>query len=159
MTLNNRIAITLTVVFLIASVIVVVQSRYNLCIQYDKSMYFVLGLLDKYNRIPEKGSYYAFMFYAVPNDARYGQQFVKKVGCVEGEHLYNMGRKFYCNGEYIGTAKEKDKKGNLAPLYNYDGMIEKGKFFAVGEMIDSYDSKYWGFVDNKWITGKVIKLF
>lgn len=158
MTLSNRIAITLTVVFLIASVIVVAQTRYTFCVQYDRSVYFNLGLLDKYNRTPTKGDYYAFMFYAVQNE-RYGQQFVKKVGCVEGEHLYNVGRKFYCNGQYVGTAKEKDKKGNPAPLYNYNGIIEKGKFFAVGEMIDSYDSKYWGVVDNNWVIGKVIKLW
>jgi len=156
--LSNRIAITLTVVFLIASLIVVVQKRYTFCVQYDKSVYFTLGLLDKYNRKVEKGNYYAFMFYAVNNE-RYGHQFVKKVGCVEGEHLYNVGREFYCNGDYIGTAKEKDKKGNPAPLFNYDDIIEKGKFFAIGEMIDSYDSKYWGFVDNNWIIGKVIKIW
>lgn len=159
MSLSNRIAITLTVILLITAVVVVVQKRYALCVQYDKSVYFTLGVLDKYNRKPEKGSYYAFMFYAVPNSDRYGQQFVKKVACIEGEHLYNEGREFYCNGEYIGKAKERDKKGNPAPLFNYNGVIEKGKFFASGEMIDSYDSKYWGFVDNNFVTGKVIKLF
>lgn len=159
MFLSNRTIIIMTVVSLTVLTIAAVQDRYAFCVQYDKSVHFTLGLLDRYDRTPQKGGYYVFMFYAAPNSQRYGEQFVKKVACVEGEHLKNVGREFFCNGEYIGTAKEKDKKGNKAPLYSYDGIIEKGKFFAVGEMIDSYDSKYWGFVDNSWLIGKVIKLF
>lgn len=158
MSVSNRIALTLTVIFLFVAVIVVVQQRYVFCVQYDKSVYFKLGLLDKYDKIPVKGQYAAFVFYAVAND-RYGQQFVKKVACTEGEYLTVLGRDFYCNNEYIGTAKEKDRKGNPASLYQYKGVVEKGKFFSIGEMIDSYDSKYWGFVDNSWMIGRVIKLF
>lgn len=156
---NNIIFLALSVLLIITSIIIVIQSRYSLCVQYDKSVNFILGYIDRSNRMPEKHRYYAFMFYAVPTDARYGQQFVKKVGCLEGEHLQNRGRDFYCNGEYIGTAKEKDKQGNPAPLFTFNGIIMKGKFFAIGETKDSYDSKYWGFVNNQWIIGSVTKIF
>jgi len=144
---------------IVISLTAILQRRYAFCFQYDESVNFRWGLLDRYDRKPSKDSYYAFVFYAVVNDKRFGQQFVKKVVCVEGERLYNIKRDFYCNGKYIGTAKEKDKKGNQAPLYEFNGIIEEGKFFVVGDVKDSYDSKYWGFVDSSWVVGKVTKIF
>ena len=134
-----------------------INERFKLAVQYDYSVNFILGLLDKKDNDVEKGTYIAFIFRAVNNE-RYGKHFVKKVACLSGEYLKNKGRDFYCGEKYIGTAKLYDKQGNLVGLFDYAGKIEDNKLFVIGETGDSYDSKYWGFVDRSWIIGRVHKI-
>ena len=134
-----------------------INERFKLAVQYDYSVNFILGLLDKKDNVIEKDQYVAFFFKAVNNE-RYGKHFVKKVACLGGEYLKNKGRDFYCGEKYIGTAKLFDKQGNPAGLFEYSGKIEESKLFVIGETRDSYDSKYWGFVDKHWIRGRVYKI-
>jgi len=137
------------------------QPRYKIALQTDYSVHFLIGMMDRINKEPLKGQYFAFNFLAVQGDPRYGWQFVKKLGCAEGEKLESKGpegRDFYCNGEYLGTAKHFSKEGRPLKAFQYNGLIPKGYLFAVGETRDSYDSKFWGFVNNQWIIGTVQKI-
>jgi conjugal transfer pilin signal peptidase TrbI len=131
------------------------QERYKLGFQYDSSVDFRLGLIDKGDKAPHKGKYCAFKFLADPKDIRYGNNFVKRVACTEGENLTHTDRDFYCNGKYLGTAKRYGTNGKFLSVFDYSGPVPKGKFFAVGENMESLDSKFWGFADNKWVIGKV----
>ncbi len=135
-----------------------VQERYKLGFQYDSSVNFRLGLIDKGDKTPQKWKYCAFKFLADPKDIRYGNNFVKTVACTEGEKLTQTGRDFYCNGKYLGAAKKYGADGKSLPIFDYSGFVPKGKFFALGENMESLDSKFWGFADNKWVIGKVYKI-
>ncbi|HAM52308.1 MAG TPA: hypothetical protein DCP92_17035 [Nitrospiraceae bacterium] len=118
-------------------------------------------MLDQRNKEPVKGQYFAFNFLAVKDEPRYGQPFVKKLGCAEGEQLESAGpegRDFYCNGQYLGTAKHFSKTGKPLKTFQYKGVVPKGYLFAIGETRDSYDSKFWGFVNKQWIIGTVAKI-
>lgn len=148
--------ITAALFFIIIFLVVLaIQPRYKIVFQTDYSVNFEIGILDLYKKTIEKGEYFGFYFLALNNDERYGWKFVKRLACKEGEHLETIGRDFYCNSEYIGTAKSFDKKGNPTTIFHYKGIIPRGSLFAIGESLDSFDSKYWGFVDQKWILGKV----
>ena len=144
--------------FFISLIAFWIQPRYRLAVQTDYSVNFLLGVTDRGNSSPAKGEYFAFQFLAVPDEPRYGRDFVKRLGCVEGEHLENRGREYYCDGEYLGTAKEFSKTGKTLRIFEYNGIIPKDSYFAVGETKDSYDSKFWGFVRREWIIGKVTKV-
>ena len=50
-------------------------------------------------------------------------------------------------------AFEKDSKGNDLPLIS-GGVIPAGKYFVTSPSLRSYDSRYWGLVDEKDIIGK-----
>lgn len=157
---TEKAAIILLSVLILSLAVFRLQRRYRFAVQTDYSVHFLLGITDKMDRIPRKGGgeYFAFKFLAAPGDARYGWDFVKTLGCNEGEFLETRGREFFCNGISIGRAKEYTKKGKpLTPFY-YRGTVPQGQYFAVGETKDSYDSKYWGFVRKEWIIGKVYKL-
>lgn len=132
-----------------------VQRRYSIAIQYDRSVSFTIGLLDKNNKDIRKGEYFAFEFLAVKDDDRYGQHFVKRLGCMEGEYLVTKGRDFFCDGKFIGRAKEFSMEGKPLPVFIFDGYVPPGRLFAVGEIRDSYDSKFWGFVAKEWVLGTV----
>ena len=89
----------------------------------------------------------------------HGAIFIKKVACIPKQKLVEKNRCFTCNGKPIGCAKERDRKGNPAPLFKWNGIIPPGKYFVVGTSRDSYDSKYWGFVDKTAIIGKAYRIF
>lgn len=133
------------------------QERYRIVLQKDYSLDLNVGFLDKQDRAFSKGDIVAFKFLVV-GDKKYNQDFMKKVGCNEGDIIERKGLDFYCNGVFISRAKTHDKKGNPTQLFDYSGAIPAGKFFAIGDHIDSYDSKYWGFADANWVFGKVKKI-
>lgn len=74
-------------------------------------------------------------------------QLVKRLGCISGQYLNRQGKQFYCNGKEIAQAELTDSKGHILSVFHYSGIIPEGKAFAVGDTINSYDSRYWGFID------------
>ena len=71
----------------------------------------------------------------------------KKVGCVSGDSLSVKWKKhYYCNGTYLGYAKDKSIKGNPVENFIHNGIIPEGMLFVIGDHPDSYDSKYFGFL-------------
>jgi signal peptidase I len=83
---------------------------------------------------------------------------IKLIRCLPRDTLSAKGRNFYCNNRFIGEAKQRDKQGKDTPLFVWDGMIPEGRYFVMGTHIDSYDSRYWGFVEQKDIIGKAYLL-
>lgn len=144
---------------LIALLAFAARGRYKIAVQYDYSVDYVLGILDVADKEPRVGEYFGFYFLADERDDRYGERFVKLLGCEAGDLLETQSRDFYCNGKYIGTAKEYSLKGKPLPVFVYNGVIPEGCLFAVGESRDSYDSKIWGFVKKEWVIGTVHKIF
>lgn len=72
---------------------------------------------------------------------------VKRLGCMEGQYLNRLNYQFYCDGKEIAIAHAKDSMGKSLPLFHFTGVIPAGKAFAVGDTDNSYDSRYWGFID------------
>jgi signal peptidase I len=88
-----------------------------------------------------------------------GEKMVKNVVCKEGMYLKVVGRDYYCNGVYLGRAKEKDRYGKYVENFKYDGVIPEGYYFLMGTHPDSYDSRYYGFAPRERIIGKVLFVF
>jgi len=77
-----------------------------------------------------------------------GIKVTKKVGCVAGDLLeVRKGNAFFCNHVLIGHAKDKTKDGQPLNVFLFNGTVPEGKLFAFGTNKDSYDSRYFGFVD------------
>lgn len=72
----------------------------------------------------------------------------KKIGCYQGEWLERrQGVHFYCNGNYLGAAKQVAIDGKDMPLFRWkNGVVPFGQVFVVGSHVDSFDSRYWGLV-------------
>lgn len=82
----------------------------------------------------------------------------KRLACWSGDSLTVTGRDVYCNDEFLGTAKETGLTGQELPLFEFNGVIPNGLAFAVGSHADSFDSRYWGFVDVS-TTERVVPIF
>ncbi len=72
---------------------------------------------------------------------------MKIARCIPGDYLKVTDRRYYCNNEYLGTAKEHSLKGEKVENFVYDGVIPQGKLFVMGEHRDSFDSRYFGFIE------------
>lgn len=73
----------------------------------------------------------------------------KKVTCVSGDTLTTNveARTHFCNNVYLGKAKEFTKDNAPLPFFVFNGEIPEGYVFVSGTHADSFDSRYWGFLD------------
>ena len=87
-------------------------------------------------------------------------QMIKQVGCLPGEQLTtDEAHLFTCNGRPLGQALEADNKGQPLPLFSFNGTVPAGKLFMVGSHPRSYDSKYFGFIDEHEIRHQALPLW
>ncbi len=78
---------------------------------------------------------------------------LKKVSCVTGEKLETRAREYYCSGVYLGTAKWYSFKGEPVDSFIYSGTLPEGKLFVTGRHVDSFDSRYLGFIERSKVEG------
>lgn len=71
---------------------------------------------------------------------------VKRIGCMPGQYLSKLGYQFFCDGDEIARAMLTDSDGEKLPVFTFSGPVPAGKAFVVGDTINSYDSRYWGFI-------------
>jgi len=80
---------------------------------------------------------------------------IKKASCIYPSVLTVKGYNFFCDGKLIAVAKKTyyNKYNKIVPLshFVYNGQIPKGKIFFTGSNKNSYDSRYFGFVDKNRI--------
>ena len=89
-----------------------------------------------------------------------GKMLVKKVTCDEGDTLTEKGKEYFCNGTiYLGRAKDFSLKGERLKNFVYNGVIPKGFCFVEGSNINSYDSRYWGFLRKSDIEARAYPVF
>jgi type IV secretory pathway protease TraF len=93
--------------------------------------------------------YIMFLFHGdeyYPDEAN----FIKRIACLPGQKLAYNGSAWSCdnallrNGEYT---YDTDRVGKKLPRFCFSGIIPDDRFFVLGDSPDSYDSKYWGFVE------------
>ncbi len=98
-------------------------------------------------RMPQRGDYVAFR---IPPNRFYPSDhggFLKIARGVAGDQVTRQGRKFFVDGEYIGTAKTLSLNGlplELGPV----GVIPPGEWFVWTPDVDSFDSRY---ADIGWV--------
>ena len=97
---------------------------------------------------------------AVKVGMKKSEEMLKIIGCNEGDQLtIDEEKKFYCNGEYLVRAKDFSLKGEPLQHFVFNGPIPKGVMFVMGQHKDSYDSRYFGFVDKSRILAKAYPIF
>ncbi len=112
-------------------------------------------------REPRRGDIIVFKY---PKDP--SRDFIKRVIGVGGDVVEERDKKVYVNGKplnepYIQHTDNDtrpigmDVRDNFGPVY-----VPKGKLFVMGDNRDqSYDSRYWGFVDLKAVKGKALIIY
>jgi len=109
---------------------------------------------------PKRGDVVVFVF---PED--HSKDFIKRVIGLPGETVEIVGKKILINGRqihdpwgvyrgYVGGAIGKIQE-HFGPV-----VVPKNAYFMMGDNRNhSYDSRFWGFVDKRFIEGKALILY
>ncbi len=110
---------------------------------------------------PRKGDIVVFIY---PEDR--SKDFIKRVIATSGDTVEIRNKKIYLNGKLY-----KDNKGVYVDNFNIPGSVQPrdnfgpvtvppSSLFVMGDNRDqSYDSRFWGFVDLKDVLGKAIVIY
>jgi signal peptidase I len=112
-------------------------------------------------RNPERGDIIVFKYPENPK-----KDFIKRVIGTGGDVIEEKNKAVYVNGRVLNepyavhsdTSMKppgNDPRDNFGPI-----KVPKGKLFVMGDNRDqSYDSRYWGFVDLKEVLGEAIIIY
>jgi signal peptidase I/conjugal transfer pilin signal peptidase TrbI len=118
--------------------------------------------LDRSPERVSKGDYVLFRHRELPAGmgVKTPEDVLKIVGCDEGDVLsVDSDRLFFCNGDYLVRAKEVSLKGEPLRHFVFNGTIPRGYVFVMGQHRDSYDSRYFGFIEKKSIRARAYPIF
>jgi signal peptidase I len=109
----------------------------------------------------ERGDIIVFRFPGDPS-----REFMQRAVAVEGDTIESGNKIIYVNGKTVQEpyiqhidpslqSRESSPRDNFGPL-----AVPSNKCFALGDNRDqSYDSRYWGYVDLKDIEGKAVVIY
>jgi len=107
---------------------------------------------------PERGDVIVFDF---PEDP--SKDFIKRVVAVPGDVIEIREKRVFLNGEelsepyiqHVDASTSVPRRDNFGPV-----MVPENKYFVMGDNRDeSYDSRFWGFVERNTIAGKALILY
>ncbi|WP_163338755.1 S26 family signal peptidase [Desulfopila sp. IMCC35008] len=85
---------------------------------------------------------------------------IKEVGCIPGDLLTrDADGVFFCKQNLLGKALTKDSKGNVLPVFDFNGPIPMGRFFMKGTNPRSFDSRYFGLIHDSAFLSKALPLW
>jgi conjugative transfer signal peptidase TraF len=127
--------------------------------------HFFLVEKDKKDHL-ERGDYVSFYTRDLMPYYPKGSKFIKRIVGMSGDFISKSGQIFtICQKENPSQciaveARTTDSKGNPAPQFiPKSKKIPPGCFFVMGDHPRSFDSRYWGYVCEKEVIGKAVKVF
>jgi signal peptidase I len=110
---------------------------------------------------PRRGDIVVFVF---PEDKT--KDFIKRVVGTPGDTVEIRDKKVYVNGKTVGEPYTRYADGTAVDAFikGRDNMppiaVPPGKYFVMGDNRDrSYDSRFWGFVDEEAVIGKALFIY
>jgi len=106
----------------------------------------------------KKGDYVVFTLHG-DRFAKSKDKLIKRIACADGDFLRVIRKKYYCNGFFLGVAKDTTLSGEKLDNFIYGGMMEKDALFVMGEHKDSYDSRYFGLIQKNQVISKAYPIW
>lgn len=158
--LNKKIIITAVAIAGSGLFVQYLSHNYILGFNTTGSLPDRLYLVNKNEKSFNLGDKVAFL-YDSPEYFIYkkGKLFAKIATCFPGQELIRKRNIFYCDGKQVAVSFEKDSKGQNLPVFIYNGRIPQGNYFFTTPHLNSYDSRYFGFVKKEQIIGVARSVF
>ena len=139
---------------------------YSLCFMKSNSDYALVMVCEN-RESPissfEKEDYVGFYYHGKGQYPKYhlvnGTYVIKQVYAFPGDTVKVTDNHVYINGEIANGVLKTDRWGKPTKHFAWNGKVPKGKIFVMGVHPRSFDSRYWGFVDENWGLYKCWKIF
>jgi conjugal transfer pilin signal peptidase TrbI len=128
--------------------------RDPLCLPYR------VFLIDKWDKDLERGELFAFRTMTMEPFVANGTTVIKTLRGMPGDEIRVDGE-VYVNGVWYGELLDGhlQKIGKSAADLVRVQIVPPGHLFAMGEHPRSYDSRYWGFVEQELVVGRAYGLW
>lgn len=124
-------------------------------INITRSVPFWVYTIDRQNRHFTNGSYVLFRLDKDPLKVLPQKALlVKKIVCAPGMKLITTDDEFICDGKRAAVLNDKENM-----KFSFTGIVPNNMYFMSGEHIRSYDSRIWGFLNEKDIIAVVNPVF
>jgi conjugative transfer signal peptidase TraF len=147
--LNHRLSIYYLVLVLVVAFVLFAHRK--IAVNFTPSLrYTVFYLKNRQGGEIRRGDYVLFtvdhpLIRDVINEVKI-ETLIKESVCIGGDVLTVSHKDYYCNGGYLGTAKDYSFKGERVDNFKYNGLVPLGSLFVMGHNKDSFDSRYFGFI-------------
>lgn len=85
---------------------------------------------------------------------------LKRVGCTPGDLLIrDTDGVFFCGETRLGKVLSEDSKGNVLPVFDFNGPVPVGNYFMMGTNPRSFDSRYFGLIHGDAFISKALPLW
>ena len=78
---------------------------------------------------------------------------LKRVAGVEGDQVCRVGTVVFVDGEAVAEALERHQNGHPPPVWEGCVTLRRGQFFLLNDHRYSFDSRYFGPVDERQVLG------
>lgn len=148
---------------MLAGGVVALAERYSIAIAGQASLClppYRIWLIDKHDTTPTRGDIFAFKSQGLSPVFNDGTLIVKVLEGMPGDMAKVNAEGSFINDHLVGEGMAVATNLGLDPARYYrSGTIEEGRYWFFGKTNDSFDSRYWGAVDQSQITGKAYPLW
>lgn len=117
-----------------------------------------LFIVDTYDKEVKVGDYVTFFSKDIPKFPD-GKLFTKMVAAVEGDTIEVRRDMTIAKNMFFGPLDVLDKLERPAEDFERKEIVPKDKIFALGTKPNTYDSRYWGYVDKSQIYGRTYGIY
>lgn len=137
-------------------------SRYEIGIdpQRNTCLDWRVFLIDRYDQDVERDAIYAFRSTQMEPFFRNGTKVIKYVRGVPGDRVTVTPERVTINGESQGQGLLLAKRlGKPAGRYRRDEIVPADQLWFMGTSLDSFDSRYWGYVSKVDVLGRAYPIW
>ena len=157
-TLNHKLTAYLIALSVVSVLLLLVHQRIAVTVT-PSLRYRVFYLTDCSGKEIRKGEYVLFnLDHPVTWDLSF-KKTIKQVVCASGDRLAVIDRDYYCNGLFIGRAKDVSLRNESVTNFVYSGEVPARSLFVMGHNKDSSDSRYFGFISSSDVEKMAYPLF
>lgn len=117
-------------------------------------------IIDKQDVLPERGAIFAFKAKDLRPYFPQGTHMIKVIDGVPGDLVKVTAEQVFVNGQEVGAGLLLSKALKRPPgRYVREEIVPNSKFWFMGKTVDSYDSRYWGYVSESDLIGRAYPIW
>lgn len=153
-------ALPITAVF--AAGALYLTNRYSVGIdpQANTCLPWRVFVIDKHDQTMERGEIYAFKSQSMEPFFKNGTQIIKVADGLPGDKVKVTTEHVTVNGSVVGDGVALSEKLKKPPTrFVREEIVPQDKFWFMGKTVDSFDSRYWGYVAKSSIVGRAYPIW